>query len=291
MTNMLAYRQFITRRQTDAFRQTYRDSLPIEISISQISVEIVPQEDVVEQSRGKIQKVQQRLEAGESFEDVARALSEDPGTASGGGDLGCFKPGALVPEFERAAMQLRPGQISEPVHSPLGYHLILLQERREDELCCSHILVLSRTTETDEARALERLEELRRRALEGEDFAQLARDHSDNAQTASRGGLWQILPRDQMPPELQPVIGQLGLGGISDPFTAEGFAHILKINDDQATVESLVRQSRLTGLVEELIEEYKQEIHVEKRLGDEYLWDPLATPERVESTAASDSNS
>lgn len=291
MTNILAYRQFITRRQTDAFRETYRESLPAEISISQISVEIVPQSDVVEQARGRIEEIQQHLETGESFGDVARAFSEDPGTASGGGDLGCFEPGSLgVPEFERAAMALRPGQVSEPVHTPLGYHLVLLQERREDELCCSHILVLSRTTEADGARALESLAQLRQRALDGEDFAQLARDHSDNAQTASRGGLWQILPREQLPPELEPVISHLGLGGISDPFAAEGFAHILKINDDQATVESLVRQSRLTGLVEELIEEYKKEIHVEKRLGDEYLWDPLAAPELTESAAVSDTN-
>ena len=283
-TSMLAYRQFITRRQTDAFRETYSDSLPAEISVSQISVEIVPVPEVLDQARDKIQRIQQRLEAGESFADVARDISEDARTAPDGGDLGCFQPGFLAPEFERAAMRLRPGQVGGPVHTPLGYHLIFLQERREDELCCSHILVRAATTEADRQRAFERLEELRRRALAGEEFAQLARDHSENESTASRGGLWQVMSRDHIPPELQPLIGGLGLGGISDPFAAEGFAHILKINDDQATVESLVRQSRLAGMVEELIEEFKGEIHVEKRLADKYLWSPRAA-------AAGDANS
>jgi len=276
MTSMLAYRQFITRRQTDAFREAHRDSLPAEISVSQISVEIVPEPAVLDRSREKIQRIQQRLEAGESFEDVARDISEDTRTAPDGGDLGCFQPGFLAPEFERAAMQLRPGQVGGPVHTPLGYHLILLQERREDALCCSHILVRAPTTDADRLRAFERLEELRRRSLAGEEFAQLARDHSENESTASRGGLWQIMSRDQIPPELHAFIGGLGLGGISDPFAAEGFAHILKINDDQATVESLVRQSQLAGMVEELIEEFKGEIHVEKRLEDKYLWSPQA---------------
>jgi len=286
MTAQLAWRQFISRRDIDAFRQEYADRLPEEVSISQISIKVKPRPEVVEAARAKIGQIQAALDHGDDFASVAREYSEDPGSAANGGDLGCFREGFLVPEFERAAMALRPGQTSEPVLTPFGYHLILLHERREEELCCSHILVRARTGGEDERRAVEQLRELRLQALDGGDFAQLARDHSENPNTARLGGLWQVLPREQIPPELVPYVGQLGLGQISEPFSMEGYAHILKINDDQATLESLVRQSRLGDYMHELIEEFKQQIHVEKRLDEEFLWDPLEASQAVGDTGS-----
>lgn len=286
MTSQLAWRQFISRRDVDAFRQEYADRLPEEVSISQISIEVKPRDEVVEAAREKIEQAQAALSRGEDFAAVARQYSEDPGSAASGGDLGCFRQGLLVPEFERAAMDLRPGQVSEPILTPFGYHLILLHERREDELCSSHILIRAHTGKEDEDRAVEELSLLRDQALNGGDFAQLARDHSDNPHTARLGGLWQVLPRDQIPSELMPYVGHLGLGQICEPFVMEGFAHLLKINDDQATVESLVRQSRLGSYMQELIDEFKQEIHVEERLDEGFLWDPLEA-----TRAASDADS
>ena len=275
MTAQLAYRQFINRRDIDAFRQEYADHLPEEVSISQISIKVKPLPEVIDAAREKIEQIQAALDSGDEFASVARQYSQDPGSAASGGDLGCFREGFLVPEFERAAKELRPGQISEPVLTSVGYHLIVLHERREDELCCSHILVRARTGEEDERRAIEELRQLRQEALEGGDFAQLARNHSENPNTARLGGLWQVLPREQIPAELVPYVGHLGLGQIGEPFAMEGYAHILKINDDQATLESLVRQSLLGDYMQELIDEFKQEIHVETRLEEEFLWEPL----------------
>jgi len=285
MTTQLAYRQFISRRDVDAFREEYSDRLPPEVSISQISIKVKPTEDVVGAARGQIEQIQAALDRGEDFASVAREFSQDPGSAVNGGDLGCFREGFLVPEFEAAAMDLRPGQISEPILTPFGYHLILLHERREEELCCSHILVRARTGQSDQDRAVAQLRELRQQALEGGDFAELARDHSENPHTARMGGLWQVLPREQIPADLVPYIGHLGLGQISEPFVMEGHAHILKINDDQATVEGLVRQSRLGDYMQELIDEFKQEIHVEVRLDEEFLWDPVEAHQADETSS------
>lgn len=287
ITAQIAYRQFINRRDIVAFREQYADRLPSEVSISQISIKVKPAGDVVDAARGQIEEIQAALERGDEFASVAREYSQDPGSAENGGDLGCFDTQLLVPEFVAAAMDLRPGQISEPVLTPFGYHLILLHERREEELCCSHILVRARTQDADERRAVAQLQDLRQQAIDGGDFAQLARDHSENPHTARLGGLWQILPRDQIPPELVPYIGHLGLGQISQPFVMEGHAHILKINDDQATLEGLVRQSRLGDYMQELIDEFKQEIHVEKRLEDKFLWDPLEASQAVGDTGSS----
>ena len=137
----------------------------------------------------------------------------------------------------------------------------------------------ARTTGADQERVRDRLEDLRRRALAGEDFAQLARDFSEDAQSARQGGLWQILDRGAIPNALIPFIGHLGLGGVSEPVILDTGGHIFKINDDFATLEALVREDRVAERMEEVIQAYRQEIHVEERLEDDWLWDPLRPPE------------
>ena len=266
MLRELAYRLHITHRDIEAYRQAHMDSLPSRISLSRIRINSKPDEQVLKANRQRIEEIQQKLATGADFGDLARAYSEDPGTAAQGGDLGCFAAGRLVPEFEATAFELKPGEISMPVLTQYGYHLILLHEKREDELCASHILVRASTTRQDVRRVEISLNELRQRALEGEDFSKLAREHSDERQTAMRGGFWEIVPRDQLPPPLRDHIGQLKLGGISDPLFMEDGGYIIKINDDQSTLESLIREERLTKSMRKLIDEYRTEIHVEKRI-------------------------
>lgn len=73
--------------------------------------------------------ITQRLRNGEDFAALAEQFSEDPGSAANGGDLGFFGRGRMVPEFEEAAFGLEIGEISDPVRSPFGYHIILVEER------------------------------------------------------------------------------------------------------------------------------------------------------------------
>ncbi len=74
-------------------------------------------------------KVQEELKAGKSFDVVAKEYSTDPGSALNGGDLGEFPRGVMVPEFEKAAFDLKnPGDVSEPVKSQFGWHIIKLEE-------------------------------------------------------------------------------------------------------------------------------------------------------------------
>ncbi|MGH8475085.1 MAG: SurA N-terminal domain-containing protein [Methylococcales bacterium] len=76
----------------------------------------------------KITRAQKMLESGEDFATVAEQLSDDPGSAKQGGNLGLINPGEMVKEFETAAYALNPGQVSAPVKSPFGYHLIKVTE-------------------------------------------------------------------------------------------------------------------------------------------------------------------
>ncbi len=275
MRAFVSYRVHVSHRDVEEFRITHQDTLPAQISLSHILITVQPSDEVLKEKRARIEEIQALLAAGEDFATVARAHSEDPGSASLGGDLGCFSPGTLVPEFEEAAFALKPGQISEPVLSPYGYHLIQVREKRETTTCASHILVLAKTSEGDEARTRETLEDLRRRAQNGEEFSQLARQYSANPQTAMQGGLWGTFPKEQIPEFLQPYLRNLKLGDVSEPFFFDDGGHIIKIDDDQAVLEGLIRESRTAEAMRQLIDEYRQQIHIEVRLDEENLRRPV----------------
>lgn len=76
----------------------------------------------------KAENVVKRIKGGEAFDAVAREVSEDPGSAANGGDLGFFSRGIMTPAFEEVAFSLPPGELSEPVKSPFGYHIIEVLE-------------------------------------------------------------------------------------------------------------------------------------------------------------------
>lgn len=84
-------------------------------------------------ARKKLESIKARIEAGDDFGDLARGNSDDKGSAVKGGDLGFVAPGALVPEFEEAMSNLKPNQISAPVQSQFGWHLIQVLERQESD--------------------------------------------------------------------------------------------------------------------------------------------------------------
>lgn len=82
------------------------------------------------QARELLQKARRRIEQGEDFAAVAREISDDEGSALNGGELGWLRPGQTVPAFEDAMSDLSPGEMSEPVRSQFGFHLIEVEERR-----------------------------------------------------------------------------------------------------------------------------------------------------------------
>ena len=82
------------------------------------------------EARQELASLKRRIEGGESFEDLARANSMDPGSAREGGDLGWADPGMFVPEFEEVMNGMQPGEISEPFRSPFGWHILQVIERR-----------------------------------------------------------------------------------------------------------------------------------------------------------------
>jgi parvulin-like peptidyl-prolyl isomerase len=88
------------------------------------------QKDLTEaEALAKAQDLRKRIQAGEEFAGLARQESDDTGSGANGGDLGFFRRGQMVPTFEQAAFALQPGDLSEPVKSQFGYHLIKVEAK------------------------------------------------------------------------------------------------------------------------------------------------------------------
>jgi len=114
----------------------------------------------------KIERIKERIDLGAKFEEQAKLNSED-GSAVKGGDLGWISPGDTVPDFDRAMNSLKPGDVSAPVRSPFGWHLIQVQERRTQDVT------------SQRRRDLARLELRRRKSDEAfEDWVRQTRDRS-----------------------------------------------------------------------------------------------------------------
>src|SRR6185503_12989225 len=112
--------------------------------------------------RARANSLRSRILGGEKFEDVARAESADSGSAVNGGDLGKSARGRFVPEFDQAAFALKVGEISQPVLSPFGYHLIRVDSKKGDTISVRHILLRIQQSDSVATRTDRRADSLSR---------------------------------------------------------------------------------------------------------------------------------
>ena len=106
------------------YEQAHGAHILIRFQGSQVPVRAGQKELTDAEALAKAQELRAKIVAGADFADLARKESDDIGSGSNGGDLGTFKHGQMVPSFEEAAFKLKPGELSEPIKSQFGYHLI-----------------------------------------------------------------------------------------------------------------------------------------------------------------------
>lgn len=114
-------------------------------TVRYVSIPKEPSDEDVARAQGRIDSIYDKVQRGTDFGRLARIHSDDPSNASVGGDLGWIKAGQMVPEFDAVAFTLADGEVSDPVQTEFGYHLIRVTDRREGEdgeteLQAAHIL-------------------------------------------------------------------------------------------------------------------------------------------------------
>jgi parvulin-like peptidyl-prolyl isomerase len=123
-----------TEQELSAYLEAHREDYdtPEEVHARHILIR-VPEgasEAEIAQAKKQIEDIKKELENGADFAELAKKYSQDPGSAPNGGDLGFFRRGQMVREFEDAAFSLEPGQISDPVRTQFGFHLIKVEEKK-----------------------------------------------------------------------------------------------------------------------------------------------------------------
>ena len=205
-----------------------RDSLPYfstQVKVSQIVKSPEVGREQKEKVRNELISIRDRILNGESFEILATLYSQDPGSAQNGGNLGFVGRGAFQPEFEAEVFRLKPGEISMPIETQFGYHIIQLIEKRGNLFNSRHILLQPDFSDEDIATTIQFLDSLKEVAYsDSVTFEELAREYSDDKFTSSFGGYFTdaMGGENVLVEELDPVIfftiDTMDVGDISVPF-------------------------------------------------------------------------
>jgi peptidyl-prolyl cis-trans isomerase SurA len=180
----------------------------------------------------KIMAIRERITKGEEFTALAKATSEDPSAKENAGDLGYFTAFQMVYPFEKAAYQTTTGEVSMPIRTRYGYHLIYVYDKRpaRGEMHVAHIVVKPKSEENSEANAEAKIQEIYQKLLSGEStFEDLASKYSDDPTSAKKGGELPWFGTGKMVVEFEDAAFALkNNGDFSAPFkTAFGW-HIIK---------------------------------------------------------------
>lgn len=224
----------------------------------------------------RMTRVRERLLAGDSFEELAREFSDDA-SAQKGGDLGTFGRGVMVPEFEEAAFSLEPGEVSGIVPTRFGFHIIQVLEKNDDETVhARHILARIAPGPDDEERARAVAESLRQLVIEGRDFAEVAREYSDDPKSREAGGDLGWFTPDELSPEIRGILvglepGQVGevVRGDTGYYVIKLLAHepqrIAPLDDVREDLREYLFNKRVGEGLAALIERLSSELYVDIR--------------------------
>ena len=181
----------------------------------------------------KAMAVKKRIDAGADFTEMAKKYSEDPSVARNNGYLGYIKGFMTVYPFEQVAYTTPVGEVSEPVLSRFGYHLIKVMSRRTDpgEVLTAHIMVMLPTSITpDEAKAKEaKIQEAYQKLLNGAAFEDMVQEYTEDPGTRDTDGKMRWISTGRIVKEYEDVAFSLNEGEISAPFKTPFGWHIVKV--------------------------------------------------------------
>lgn len=208
------------------------------------------------------ENIRTRIINGESFEVVAKEVSQDPSVKKNGGNLGWFTVLKLVLPFEIAAYSLDIGEISLPVYTSFGYHIIKLNDKQLDrgKVKVAQIMIKIPKNATPDTISLkkDKIDEVFLKLKNGKDFADLAKEYSEDKSSALKGGELRMFSTGQMIDEFEDVSFALEeLGQYSIPFKTDFGWHIVKLiareNNEIPSFERFVYHKSKFGEISDCI--------------------------------------
>lgn len=211
------------------FNRIPKDSLPFfsaEAEVAQIVKIAKVSESQKEVTKRELLDLRNRILAGEDFTMLAKKYSADPSVTVNGGDMGFVGRGMMVPEYEAASFKLKPKEISMPIETMFGLHIIQLIERRGNEYHTRHILMSPSPSPEDLTVAKKFLDSLRTLIIKEEaTFQKMAKEYSDDVETKGNGGFFldddggTRISVDELDPVVFFAIDSMKVGSVSAPLT------------------------------------------------------------------------
>ena len=222
------------------------DSIPYlsaEVELSELVVKPEVNKEERTKALQKIIEIRNRIvEGGEDFAKLAEKYSDDIGSGRRGGDLGFAQRGTFVPEFEATAYTLEQDEISDPIETEFGFHILQLIKRAGNRINIRHILVKPAITENDKLIARNKLDSLRQLAIDSMDFAVLVKANSvEDVPSYNNNGLIQnpntgktIFSMSEIPSNIYFAIDGLEVGDVTEPLeyplpTGETYYRVVKL--------------------------------------------------------------
>jgi len=216
------------------YNDIQKDSLPFfsaEVMVGQIVKKPEINQKVKNEITAQLRDLKnQIMEGKEDFQTLAKQYSQDPGSAPLGGDLGFFRRGELAPEYEATALGMEVLEISDPVETSFGFHMIQLLERRGNTFNTRHILIRPEPSEQDILDAERFLDSIRTVIQSGKiEFAKAAKESSEDRATSDNGGFFvdpnnnssRLTLRTLDDPVLYFTLDSMKVGSITPPIRFE----------------------------------------------------------------------
>ncbi|MFT4771426.1 MAG: peptidyl-prolyl cis-trans isomerase SurA [Cryomorphaceae bacterium] len=193
--DQLARPYLVDKAVTDSLVREAYDRLAQDVRASHILIKLPPSPSPIDTltAYNKLMAVKAKVDAEPTkFGEIAKTQSEDPSAKSNNGDLGYFTSLQMIYSFETAVYNSKIGDITGPVRTRYGYHLILTTDKRaaRGEVRVAHIMIKSEDSDPEEVKASlkKRADEVYEKLEAGEDFGVLARKFSDDRTSAAKGG-------------------------------------------------------------------------------------------------------
>ena len=259
------YSTKITKKDVEKFYSDYIDSLPKmgeSVLLSKLAINIQASDAIRQKAFDRIQSIKQRLDNGSDFGDLARRFSQGP-EAGEGGDLGFISKGTLNElAFEEKAFSLSPGQISEPFETRLGFHIINVIERRDQQVHIRQIFIKVEPPQEEINRVTEKLDSIRIHCKNKKDFTDLVKKLSDDPITKVNKGLMKWTSLLELSSDIRDAIDSLPVGSITRPIQNSQNISVYRI-------ENRVKERVLTLEDDFLILEKKaSDIYTQKKMID-----------------------